>query len=392
MNRRIGILTGGGDVAPLNSLINSAKNAADNLDIELFGFIKGWDGVINNRLIKLSTFRFNSAIGGTILKSSRIDIKKIKNGKTKILNVLNANNISGLIVVGGDDTLSNSFYLQSIPQILISKTIDNDVGQIGFKNDKSELKNILNYFTLGYPTAASKIASFVSLKEGLRTTAYSHERIVVVESMGMHAGWLALSSSMGHPDIIIIPEFPLDREQLLEKVIEIYQKKRHAIIVVAEGAKWKDGSYIFSQKDEIENFNHPRFGGSSTVLQQFLKEKLSKYFKTRDINTVNPSYLYRSGTPSTLDRTWARLLGKTAVEILAKKKFESIFLSIQKKNSGFTIREFPLSNLDSFDEIHRLVDDRFYKSENFQITPLGREYLKAIIKEAPRYKQYGLVS
>ncbi|MDR3611416.1 MAG: 6-phosphofructokinase, partial [Ignavibacteriaceae bacterium] len=186
--KRIGILTGGGDVAPLNSVIASALEKSKENGIELLGFVKGWQGVLDGNYVKLSDARFGSRIGGTILKSSRVNLHKIDEPEKKITENLEKHKIDGLIVIGGEDTLSNSLLLRNIPQVLISKTIDNDVG---INNNKG----IVNYFTLGYPTAAEKISSFVSLSEGLRTTAYSHERIIIVESMGMHAGWLALGSS-----------------------------------------------------------------------------------------------------------------------------------------------------------------------------------------------------
>ena len=389
MKKRIGILTGGGDVQSLNALIASAKDAANALNFELVGIIKGWNGALETDYIDLSKVTLNPATGGTILKSSRVNINKIEKGPEIVLDNLKRNNISGLIVIGGEDTLSNSFLIKSFPQTLISKTIDNDVGKFEFSNQKLMSENILNYFTLGFPTAATKIASFVSLKEGLRTTAYSHERIIIVESMGMHTGWLALSSSMGFPDFIVIPEFPLNYEFFLEKVIKRYASQKHLIIVVAEGAKWKNGSFLYTEKDELENFDHPRFGGSALALKTRLRKDLAKYFNKRNINSVNPSYLYRSGEPNELDRFWAQRLGETAINFLATGINESIFLPIQKDNSGFKINDIPLSKFNSIDELHRFVDERFYNPQEFKITEIGKKYLGEIIREIP-VEEYGL--
>ncbi len=389
MKKRIGMLTGGGDVQSLNALIASAKDAANALNFELVGIIKGWNGALETDYIDLSKVTLNPATGGTILKSSRVNINKIEKGPEIVLDNLKRNNISGLIVIGGEDTLSNSFLIKSFPQTLISKTIDNDVGKLEFSNQKLRSENTLNYFTLGFPTAAAKIASFVSLKEGLRTTAYSHERIIIVESMGMHTGWLALSSSMGFPDFIVIPEFPLNYDLFLEKVIKRYESQKHLIIVVAEGAKWKDGSFLYAEKDEIEDFEHPRFGGSATALKTRLKKDLAKYFDKRNINSINPSYLYRSGEPNELDRFWAQRLGETAIKFLAQGIDESIFLAIQKDNSGFKIKDIPLSKFNSIDELHRFVDERFYNPQEFKITEIGKKYLGEIIREIP-VEEYGL--
>ncbi len=183
MKKRIGILTGGGDVQTLNSVIASAYNAANTLNIELVGIIKGWKGALEANYVDLSNLSIDPKIGGSILKHSRVNISKVENGYEKVLDNFKRNNITGLIVIGGEDTLSNAFLIKLIPQVLISKTIDNDVGQFEYNDKEFRLENIINYFTLGFPTAAEKITSFVSLKEGLRTTAYSHERIIILEAM-----------------------------------------------------------------------------------------------------------------------------------------------------------------------------------------------------------------
>jgi len=390
MKKRLGFLTGGGDVQPLNTVIASAKAAANELNIELLGIIKGWEGALKEDYVDLNSLAIDPAIGGTILKSSRVNVNRIRNGPETILGNFIKNNICGLIVIGGEDTLSNSFLIKSFPQVLISKTIDNDVGRVKFNNQDFRLENIINYFTLGFPTAAEKISSFVSLREGLRTTAYSHERIIILESMGMHAGWLTLSSGMGYPDFIVIPEFPLNYNVFLGKVIKKYEKQKHVIIVVAEGAKWSDGTYIYAEKDEIEDFAHPRFGGSSNALKNRLKIDLSKYLNIRSINAVNPSYLYRSGAQNSLDQFWAKKLGETAVKFFAEGMNDSTFLAIRKDKSEFKIQEISLSKLSSICELHRFVDENFYDPKEFQINENGKKYLREIVREIPLEKSYGI--
>jgi len=390
MKKRIGILTGGGDVQALNAVIASAKKTASKLDIELLGFLKGWKGILENCYVPLNDISLGHDIGGTILKSSRVNVGRIENGTKRILENLQKNRIAGLINIGGEDTLSNSFLIKSFPQVLVAKTIDNDVGKIEDSKEGFDVNSITNYFTLGFPTAAEKISSFVSLKEGLRTTAYSHERIIIVEAMGMHSGWLALSSCMGHADFVVIPEFPLDYDLFLEKVRTKYETQKHLIIVVAEGARWNDGSYICAQRDELEEFNHPRFGGAADALKTRLKKDLTKFFDTRNINAVNPSYLYRSGLPNKLDIVWARRLGQRAVRILTSGREDPTFLSIQKNKSGFKIKDIPLSNFKSIKELHKVVDMRFYDSAEFQISELGKRYMKEVVREIPLDKSYGL--
>lgn len=385
----IGILTGGGDVPPLNAVISSVKQTSLENGFELIGFLYGWLGLLEGWYVELSKINIDPLIGGTILKSSRISLKKVSDDVERAKENFKRLNLQGLIIVGGNDTLSNSFYLHDIPQVLISKTIDNDVGIIRSRDSQNPNYEIVNYFTLGYPTASKKISSFVSLKDGLRTTAYSHDRIIVVESMGMHAGWLALSSSMGHPDFIIIPEFPLEYDRFLEKVYAKYEKQKNVIIVVAEGAKFSDNSYISADENEKDDFGHPRFKGSAEALAKKIKKDLSKYFDTRNVNAVNPSYLYRSGVPCDLDLEWAGKLGEAAARLLLEGIGKPIFLAIMKSEGKFSIEPYPLSELKSAQNLERFVTRKFYDPETYTATEDGKKYLSEIVEEFS-YDDYGL--
>jgi len=380
---RIGILTGGGDVAPLNAVIHYARNEALKNNYELIGFKNGWQGILEENLVSLTTAKINPEIGGTILKSSRVNIGKIEAAAETIKKEFEKLKLRGLIVIGGEDTLSNAFYLKELPIILISKTIDNDVGM----NSK---KGVINYFTLGYPTAASKISSFVSLAEGLRTTAYSHERIIVVESMGMHAGWLAISSAMGNPDFIIVPEFPLDYDEFKEKVKERYSKNKNVIIVTAEGSKWKSGEHMSADLNDRDNFGHPKFKGAAQVLAKRLKEDLKQFFDTRNVNSVNPSYLYRSGRPNTLDMKAGEMLGRKAVKLFLKGKFTSPrFLTTEFNNGKLNTGQYSIDDLENIEDFHRFIDDRYYNVNEFFITKEAKKYLSSIVPEIPLTK-YGI--
>lgn len=382
MRKRFGILTGGGDVPPLNAVIYSAFEHAKSSSVELIGLAKGWQGLLEKKTLELEKLRINPTIGGTVLKSSRVNLAKIENAYSKIKQSIDALQLDGLIVMGGDDTLSNAFHLKDIPQVLISKTIDNDVGI-------NESGRIVNYFTLGYPTAAQKISSFVSLKEGLRTTAYSHERIMVVESMGMHAGWLAISSALGHPDFIVIPEFPLDYDSLREKVIDRYHRNRNVIIVISEGARWSNGSYISADEKDLDSFGHPKFKGASDLLTRKLKIDLEPLFNTKNFNSVNPSYLYRSGKPNELDYNSAALLGKEAINLLLDGISEPVFLTLKGTTDGFVTDRFYLKELESIEDFYRFVDDRYYDPAGLCVTPEGLNYLKKIVPEIQEAK-YGI--
>jgi 6-phosphofructokinase 1 len=353
--------------------------------------MKGWLGVIENQFIDLSKIHIDPRIGGTLLKSSRVKLEMRHEGIKQAKQNLHHLNLEGLIVVGGEDTLSNSFSFPDFPQVLISKTIDNDVGTIPVGKNPLDLSEIINYFTLGFPTAAQKISSFVSLKNGLRTTAYSHERIIVVESMGMHAGWLALSSAMGHPDFIVIPEFPLDYNRFLRVVYERYEKKRNVIIVVAEGARFADKTHISADEKEKDDFGHPRFKGAAEVLSRKLKRDLREHFDTRNVNSVNPSYLYRSGAPSGLDSKWADHLGLEAVRLLLLELNSSAFLTIRKGRRGFSIVTYPILQFKNIEAFHRLVDERFYNPDEYSVTEEGKRYLAEMVEEVFE-EDYGLIN
>jgi len=386
---RIGILTGGGDVPPLNAAISAAQKAAAQHGMELIGFLKGWEGVIENRYIPLSRLRVNSDIGGTVLKSSRVNLATVPGASQRVLDNLKRLRLRGLIVIGGEDTLSNSLILKDFPQVLISKTIDNDVGILRLSTGNKSTPEIVNYFTLGYPTAADKISKFVSLQYGLRSTAYSHERIIVVESMGMHTGWLALASCMGNPDFIIIPEFPLDYEIFKERVGLRYEQNRNVIVVIAEGSRWKNGAFVSADEREKDQFSHPRFKGAASVLAERLKQDLKKRFDTRNVNAVNPSYLYRSGAPSRLDADFAQKLGTKAVQLLAGDLDDSILLTIQRNSRSFELGTYSVKGLGTIHKLHRFVHRDFYDESEHTATKEARKYLKQIVEQVPR-AEYGL--
>jgi 6-phosphofructokinase len=374
MKKRIGILTGGGDVPPLNAVIHTAFEHGKSNNIEVVGISRGWQGLLESQIVDLNRLNLDPTLGGTVLKSSRVNLAKVENAYLKIRNNLDDLKLDGLIVIGGEDTLSNAFHLKDVPQILISKTIDNDVGV-------NENGKVINYFTLGYPTAAQKISSFVSMREGLRTTAYSHERIIVVESMGMHAGWLGLSSALGHPDFIIIPEFPLEYDSFKKKVIERYRAQHNIVMVVSEGARWSHGGYISADEKEKDNFGHPKFKGAADLLAKKLKEDLKEHFDTRNVNSVNPSYLYRSGKPNELDFNSAVLLGKAAINLFVEGINEPAFLVIEDGKDEFETNRIYLKELDAIEQFHRFVDRRYYEPDEYRITSEGQSYLRKIAAE-----------
>lgn len=390
--KKVGVLTGGGDTPPLNALLFTLRDRLAAFGYDLIGFIKGWEGVLEGQYIEMGKLPNFCFIGGTILKSSRVNLANTCDGFEKANRILAKMDLSALIVIGGDDTLSNVYGISAVPCILISKTIDNDVGTVKIKSGQIHMAN---YFTLGYPTGAEKIARFVSLEEGIRTTAYSHERIMIVESMGMQAGWLALASGLGNPDFIIIPEFPLEYEKFLRKLKKVYTKQKHAIVVVAEGAKFADGTYLHAQKEESDSFGNPRFGGASAVLRDRLKKDLKGFMNVRNINAVNPSYWYRSGAPCGLDILASQRMGEQCAEVISKNKISThCFIGITKTESGWGAEQYTLESFPETASHHfpkRFVPPALYDAKTWGVSSLGKTYLSSIVSFRSREQAYGQI-
>jgi 6-phosphofructokinase 1 len=277
---------------------------------------------------------------------------------------------------------------------VITKTIDNDLGKNALPNDES-LETMINYFTPGFPTAVQRIKEYTSQ---LKTTAYSHERVIVLEAMGRMPGWLALASGISRPDAIVIPEVALDFELLKEKVRESYNKiengakRNYSIIVVAEGAKYIDGRLIAVDESNIDAFGHAKLGGAAEIIAQRLQKELSGELGTKNFNSVVPGYLYRSGSPSKTDRQFCYDLGEEAVRLVTNgcNGYAAI---VQKKGDELYVRSVPVSDLVNRNGDGtikpRLVNSAFYDSVAMNITPLGLAYFDQIldgksIRNAPR--------
>src|SRR5438105_4725914 len=245
--KRIGILTAGGDTPALNATIHGAVVRANQLKLEIYGFIKGFNCLFNPRVPHVHLNPLFQAIpeldptkGGTLIGSSRdyVDPNK-KDELDLITSRLKHLGIDGLICIGGDGTLNGLQPLaERLPTVLAPKTIDNDLGlnypsepdewmrikdpetPHGYRYKRSasdavfNLDHIVNYVTPGYATAVMVTAQGV---ERVRTTAESHRRIAIIEVMGRQSGYIALGTAYGQPDIILIPEYPLDIELLIER-------------------------------------------------------------------------------------------------------------------------------------------------------------------------------
>ncbi len=314
--RRIAILSGGGDCPGINAVIRAVtKKAILQLGLEVIGIEDGFHGVIHNRCRKLEYDSVSGILtqGGTMLGTSktanpyRYAIKKGNKlefkdmSKTAVENI-NKLDIECLVCIGGDGTMgiSHDLLRDGVPIIGVPKTIDNDLKGTDI--------------TFGFDSAVSIATEGI---DRIHTTAESHHRVMIVEVMGHHAGWIALHSGIaGGGDIILIPEIPYKLDAIAEKVKERHRKgKRFSIVVVAEGAKPKGGNVVIRRVVK-ESSDPIRLGGIGFVLGEQIEKKTGV-----ESRTVVMGHLQRGGTPTPFDRVLATRLGARAVDMIENKEF-----------------------------------------------------------------------
>lgn len=305
MGKKLGILTGGGDCPGLNPVIRAVVRKGINEGYEIIGIKNGWKGLIECDTRKLDLTAISGILpkGGTILGTSRTNPYKKEQGVEKVKAAYKKLELDALIAVGGDDTLGVAAKLckDGIPNIVgVPKTIDNDLS--------------CTDYSFGFDTAINIATECI---DRLHTTAESHHRIIVVEVMGRHAGWIATEAGIaGGADIILIPELAIDIEEVCQLL-----KKRHSrgktfsIVVVAEGAQFKEGTMVL-QEQKLDEFGHVRLGGIGEQLAAEIEKRTG--YETR-ISVLG--HLQRGGTPSAFDRVLGTRFGVKAVELVIKRSF-----------------------------------------------------------------------
>jgi len=307
---RIGVLTGGGDCPGLNAVIRAIVINGKREGWDILGFNDGWTGVLNNKWEELNEEKVEGIHreGGTILHTSRTNPFKEEKGVEKIKDTLNKNKIDCLIAIGGDDTLgvANRLYKEEgIKTIGVPKTIDNDLSATDY--------------TFGFDTAVN-IA--VEAMDRLHTTAKSHHRVIVVEIMGRHTGWIALEAGVGGgAHIILIPEVPFDIDKVCETLKKRYEEgKTYSIVAVAEGAKAAKGSKFLTREvvkeEKTDAFGNIILGGIARVLEKEIEKRTG--FETR---SVTLGHIQRGGRPSAFDRFLATRFGVKAVQMVKEEKY-----------------------------------------------------------------------
>jgi 6-phosphofructokinase 1 len=312
---KIGILTGGGDCPGLNAVIRAVvRKAISQKEWEVIGIFEGWRGLLDGGETRSMTLSEVSGIlhrGGTIIKTSRTNpySKNIEGGEEQVLENLKRLDIDCLVAVGGEDTLgvAEKLYHKGLKIVGVPKTIDNDLSGTDY--------------TFGYDTAINIATEAI---DRLHTTAESHNRVLVCEVMGRHAGWIAIGCGIaGGADVILIPERPVEMDQVCDIVRQRHQRgKDFSIVVVAEGAKIslekekdRDGSFIV-QELGTDEFGHVRLGGIGNIIAREIEKRTG--FESR---VVILGHIQRGGTPSAFDRILATRFGVKAIDMIEAGDF-----------------------------------------------------------------------
>src|SRR6476659_6419318 len=262
---RIGVLTGGGDCPGLNAAIRAiVRQGVDHHGDAIVGFRDVWRGVLESQTSELTLESTRGIIhrGGTILGSSRTNpYKDGQDGSVKVRETMQSLHLDGLIAIGGEDTLGVASKLvdAGLNVIGLPKTIDNDLGGTDM--------------TFGFDTAVQVATDAI---DRLHTTAESHHRVLILEVMGRHAGWIALHSGLaGGANVILIPERPFDIEQVCDSIAHRFASHYSPIVVVAEGATPAGGTMALAA-GETDAFGHVRLGGIGNVLAAEIESRTGK--------------------------------------------------------------------------------------------------------------------
>jgi len=302
---RIGILTGGGDCPGLNPVIRAVVRKALLEGYEIVGIKNGWKCLIENDTMPLNISTVSGILpkGGTILGTSRTNPYKKEGDLGKLKDNFKKIGLDALVAVGGEDTLgvASKLIKEGLSNIVgVPKTIDNDLSATDY--------------TFGFDTALNVATECI---DRLHTTAESHHRIIVAEVMGRHAGWIAIEAGIaGGADVILIPEIPIDLDEVCKIIKKRHERgKTFSIVVVAEGAQFKDGTMV-TQEQKLDSFGHVRLGGIGEDLASQIEKRTG--FETR-VSVLG--HIQRGGSPTAFDRVLGTRFGVKAVELIKNKKF-----------------------------------------------------------------------
>lgn len=421
--KRIGILTAGGDTPALNATIYGAVTRANQLKIEVYGLIKGFNCLFNPRAphVHLNPLfqgipELDPTKGGSLIGSSRDYVDPDKKDELDAIGQrLKELRIEGLICVGGDGTLNGLQPLtERLPTVLAPKTIDNDLGlnypsepeewvrtkdassKQGFRYKRIEsnavfdLDQVVNYATPGFATAVFVSAGGV---ERIRTTAESHRRIAIIEVMGRRSGYLALGSTYGRPDIVLVPEQATDLEQLAERVKLIYDLQKNVVIVCGEGIVDDQGNELGDETKTTDPAGNIALSGAAEALRSKLIQMIGdRHFQTyrrgdsarEAIFTRKVGHTQRGGRPILFDRFYAAQLGAKTVDLLAEGQNNAVAILQYNSAKGFHVEGYDANRFrDRWGHIHaRQMHPSLYDSKLMKPSLLGMKYLEAIFTDA----------
>src|SRR5690349_3144954 len=302
---RVGVLTGGGDCPGLNAVIRAVvRKGTKEHGFEFVGYRDGWRGPLEGLTMQLGIEQCRGILprGGTILGSSRTNPFKLDNGVERIKDNLAKDGVDALIAIGGEDTLGVATKLADlgVDVVGVPKTIDNDLSGTDF--------------TFGFDTAVNIATEAI---DRLHTTAESHHRVLVVEVMGRHAGWIALHSGIaGGANIVLIPEQPFDIEEVCRLVESRFESRFSPILVVSEGAVPREGGEMTLVSGEKDAFGHVRLGGIGDRIAAEIENRTGK-----EARAVVLGHVQRGGTPTAFDRWLATRFGLQAIDAVADREF-----------------------------------------------------------------------
>jgi ATP-dependent phosphofructokinase / diphosphate-dependent phosphofructokinase len=420
--KRIGILTAGGDTPALNATVHGAVTRANQLKIEIFGLIKGFNSLFNPKLphVHLNPLfqeipELDPTKGGTLIGSSRDYVDP--NDKDMLDTIalrISKLGIEGLICIGGDGTLNGLQPLADrLPTVLAPKTIDNDLGlnypsepdewvraknetDGGYKYRRTQshtvfaLDQIVNYATPGYATAVFVSASGV---ERIRTTAESHRRIAIIEVMGRHSGYIAMGTAYGQPDIILIPEVAIDLERMAERIKYLYDLQKNVVIVCGEGITDEQGHEFGSESQSTDPAGNVVLSGAGEALRSKLIRMIGdKYFQlyrrsesAREAIFIRKvGHTQRGGRPILFDRFYAAQLGGKAVELLVEGRNNAVSVLQHNDKKGFYVDGYDANRFrDRWGHIHaRYMHPSFYDRDRMLPSQTGIDYLLPIFTDA----------
>lgn len=321
MIKRVAIVTNGGDCPGLNAVIRAIVKTAEAHNVECYGFIEGYKGMLKNEFIRLESNGSASGLlhrGGTIIGSSNstnlFNYKVEENGKVEYRDLSNVaidnvkrDGFDCIFTLGGDGTQKSArdFSIKGLNVIGVPKTIDNDVAH--------------TEITFGYNTAVSVATEAL---DRLHSTAESHHRVMVLEVMGRYAGWIALESAIaGGADVALIPEIPYDIDKVVEKINKRREAgKKFSIVVVSEGAKPKDGNIVVKRMmNDGKGLDNVRLGGIGEKVAEEIEEKTGMVSRCTVLG-----YVQRGGTPTAYDRVLSTKYGYKAMELALEGKFNTL--------------------------------------------------------------------